>query len=57
MQEVQEVEVGIGRLVGHGGSTGLARTRGRSWLDVWGNGRQQQDNGRVEKGLDWVCWV
>jgi hypothetical protein len=47
-RKMQEVEVGTGRLVGRGGSsTGLARARVRSW----GNGEQQQDDGRVGKGL------
>ncbi|KAG1841936.1 hypothetical protein DFJ58DRAFT_916366 [Suillus subalutaceus] len=41
--------------VGRDGSTELARAQGRSLLDVWGNGEQQEDNGRVEKGLGWGC--
>jgi hypothetical protein len=44
--------VGIGRLVCRGSDTGLARARVRSW----GNGEQQQDDGRVGKGLVWICW-
>jgi len=49
-RKMQEVEVGTGRLVGRGGSsTGLARARAR--VRSWGNGEQQQDDGRVGKGL------
>jgi len=49
-RKMQEVEVGFRNrktVIGRGGSTALARARVRSW----GNGKQQQDDGRARKGL------